>query len=399
MLTPETRAAIAADAAELAAIRQDIHAHPELGMTETRTAGVVAERLRAWGIPFTEGVGGTGLVATIKGRNPGQRAIGIRCDMDALAIPEQTGAAHASTIPGLMHACGHDGHTAMLLGAAKQLAANPDFSGTVNLIFQPGEEGCGGAEAMLDDGLFERFPCDAVYGMHNWPGLPLGRFALRPGPMMAAGGRWYITVTGTGGHGGATPHLSTDVTVAQAQIVMALQTVVSRNVPPLESAVVSVGSIHGGSEQSSNVMPSEIRLTGTMRCFNRATQDIISARMEALARSTAEAHGCTAVTAFDWFAHALSNTPENTDVAIAAAAAVTGADNVDGNVTPTTGGEDFAYMLERKPGAFIFMGTRADPDAPVQGLHTPRFDFNDDAIPLGVAYWVSLVQQELKLTT
>ena len=383
--------------AELTAIRRDIHAHPEMGMQEVRTAALVAAKLREWGIEATEGVGITGVVATIRGKLPGQRAIGLRADMDALAIPEQTGAAHASTNPGVMHACGHDGHTAMLLGAAKHLAEHRDFAGTVHLIFQPGEEGCGGANAMLDDGLFERFPCDAVYGLHNWPNLAIGRFALRKGPMMAAGGRWHLTFRGTGGHGGATPHLSTDVTIAQANYVMALQTVVSRNVPPLESAVVSVGSINGGSARSANVMPSEIELSGTMRCFNAATQDIISTRMAALAHATAAAHGCTAELSMDWFAHSLVNHDENTDVAIAAASALVGGEQVNANVTPTTGGEDFAYMLEQRPGAFIFMGSRADENAPSPGLHTPQYDFNDEAIPLGVEYWVSLVGQELNM--
>ena len=381
---------------ELTSIRRDIHAHPEMGMEETRTAALVAARLRDWGVEVTEGVGRTGVVGTVRGRRPGQRSIGLRADMDALAIPEATGVAYASTNPGVMHACGHDGHTALLLGAARMLAESRDFAGTVHLIFQPGEEGRGGAEAMLADGLFTRFPCDAIYGMHNWPMLPVGRFAIRPGPMMAAGGRWYVTFRGTGGHGGATPHLATDVTVAQAQYVMALQTIVSRNVSPLESAVISVGSVHGGSDESSNVMPSEIALTGTMRCFNRATQDIIQTRMETLARTVAEGLGCTAEVKLDWFAHALANNPENTEVAVAAASALVGAEQVNPNVTPTTGGEDFAYMLEQRPGAFIFMGGGSE-DRPAHGLHTPRYDFNDAAIPLGVGYWMSVVRQELDL--
>ena len=381
---------------ELTSIRRDIHAHPEMGMEETRTAALVAARLRDWGVEVTEGVGRTGVVGTVRGRRPGQRSIGLRADMDALAIPEATGVAYASTNPGVMHACGHDGHTAMLLGAARMLAESRDFAGTVHLIFQPGEEGRGGAEAMLADGLFTRFPCDAIYGMHNWPMLPVGRFAIRPGQMMAAGGRWYVTFRGTGGHGGATPHLATDVTVAQAQYVMALQTIVSRNVSPLESAVISVGSVHGGSDESSNVMPSEIALTGTMRCFNRATQDIIQTRMETLARTVAEGLGCTAEVKLDWFAHALANNPENTEVAVAAASALVGAEQVNPNVTPTMGGEDFAYMLEQRPGAFIFMGGGSE-DRPAHGLHTPRYDFNDAAIPLGVGYWMSVVRQELDL--
>ena len=237
-------------------------------MDEHRTAALVAETLRGWGVPVTENVGKLGVVGTIRGSLPGQRAIGLRADRDALTIAEQTGLPYASANAGLMHACGHDGHTAMLLGAAKVLAAHRDFAGTVHVIFQPAEEGRGGAAAMIADGLFERFPCDAVYGMHNMPGIAEGRFALCKGPMMAAAGRWVVTFRGTGGHGGATPHLATDATIAQAQFVMGLQTVVSRSVAPSETAVISVGSIHGGSAEASNVMPAEVEVTGTMRCFN-----------------------------------------------------------------------------------------------------------------------------------
>ncbi len=268
MLDTSIRDAIAAAHPELTAIRRDIHAHPELGMDEHRTAALVAETLRGWGVPVTENVGKLGVVGTIRGSLPGQRAIGLRADMDALTIAEQTGLPYASANAGLMHACGHDGHTAMLLGAAKVLAAHRDFAGTVHVIFQPAEEGRGGAAAMIADGLFERFPCDAVYGMHNMPGIAEGRFALCKGPMMAAAGRWVVTFRETGGHGGATPHLATDATIAQAQFVMGLQTVVSRSVAPSETAVISVGSIHGGSAEASNVMPAEVEVTGTMRCFN-----------------------------------------------------------------------------------------------------------------------------------
>jgi amidohydrolase len=388
------------DHAELTAIRQDIHAHPEMGLEEVRTAALVAAKLREWGVEVTEGVGGTGVVGVVRGTKPvgasnRSSAIGLRADMDALAIPEQTGVAYASTNPGIMHACGHDGHTTMLLGAAKYLARNRDFAGTVNLIFQPAEEGRGGAIAMLKDGLFDRFPCDAVYGLHNMPGYDEGKFAIRKGPMMAGGGKWRVVFHGTGGHGGATPHKATDVTIALAQYIMALQTVVSRNISPLETAVISVGSIHGGSNQSSNVMPSEVEVTGTMRYFNQETKDIIDRRMNDLAHAMAAANGCTAEVEMSWFATPLANASEQTDIAINAAQTLVGAPNVT-TATPTTGGEDFAYMMEQRPGAFIFLGNGVtSADGKIHQVHTPHYNFNDAIIPTGAAYWVSVVQQEL----
>ena len=283
----------------------------------------------------------------------------------------------------------------MLLGAAKYLARNRDFAGTVNLIFQPAEEGRGGAIAMLKDGLFERFPCDAIYGLHNMPGYEAGKFAIRKGAMMAGGGKWQVIFRGTGGHGGATPHKATDVTIALAQYIMALQTIVSRNVSPLETAVISVGSIHGGSNQSSNVMPSEVEITGTMRHFNKETKEIIDRRMRDLAHAMAAANGCTAEVDLGWFATPLTNQDEQTDTAIAAATALVGGSNVMPNITPTTGGEDFAYMMEQRPGAFIFLGNGVNPDGSTHQVHTPHYNFNDAIIPTGAAYWVSVVQQEL----
>ena len=397
MSTDTLRDTIASYHADLTAIRRDIHAHPEMGMEEVRTAALVAAKLREWGIDTTEGVGRTGVVGTIRGTLPGQRSIGLRADMDALAIPEATGLPYASTNHGVMHACGHDGHTTMLLGAARYLAEHRDFAGTVQLIFQPAEEGRGGAVAMLDDGLFERFPCDAVYGMHTMPGLPVGQFALRKGPLLAASGRWNVVFKGTGGHGGATPHLSTDVTIVTAQYIQAIQTIVSRNVAPLEAAVVSVGSIHGGSNQSSNVMPAEIEITGTMRCFNDSVQAIIDEKMASLAHAFAAANGCTAEITLRWGTTTLVNHPDNTDVATAAASAIVGGGQVNDNMPPITGGEDFAFMLEKRPGAFIFVGNGSAETGRTPGLHTPLFNFNDDTTPIGVAYWVSLVQQELNL--
>ncbi len=382
---------------ELTAIRRDIHAHPEMGLEEVRTAALVAAKLREWGIEVTEGVGGTGVVGTIRGTLPGQRAIGLRADMDALAIHEATGAPHASVNAGTMHACGHDGHTAMLLGAARHLAATRDFSGTVQLIFQPAEEGRGGARRMLADGLFDRFPVDAVYGMHNVPGLPVGQFAIRTGPYLAASSKWTATFRGSGGHGGASPHLAADLSVVQAHYVLALQTIVGRDVPPLETAVISVGHIAGGSAEAINVMPSELALSGTARCFTPEVQAVIDRRMAELAHGLAALHGASATFSISWGTTPLVNHPEQTVVAASAAKTLVGEAAVNTNATPITGGEDFAFMLDAKPGAFIFIGNGTGPDGVAHGLHTPKYDFNDEVIPLGAAWWVRVVEQELSL--
>ena len=384
--------------AELTSIRRDIHAHPETAFEEKRTAAVVAEKLRSWGIEVVEGVGKTGVVGTIVGNLAGQRAIGLRADMDALNILEQNKFAHVSQNTGKMHACGHDGHTTMLLGAARYLAEHRDFGGTVHLIFQPAEEGMGGARTMIAEGLFERFPCDVVYGMHNMPGIPAGQFAIRPGPMMAAGDRWEVTFRGTGGHGGMTPHLSTDVTVVQAHFVLALQTIVGRNIAAVEPAVISVGYIGGGARRSANVMPAEIIISGTSRSYSEATRDIIERRMRELATTLAAAHGCSAAVDFHRLGKALVNHAEQTEVAIKAAASLVGGGKVDGNTKPITAGEDFTEMLLRKPGAFMFIGNGVDAEGGAHGLHTPKFEFNDDILTLGASYWVSLVREELATT-
>jgi hippurate hydrolase len=380
---------------ELIRIRRDIHAHPETSFEETRTAAIVAEKLRGWGLDVTEGVGRTGVVGTLKGRRPGNRAVGLRADMDALNIVEQTGLPHASTIPGKMHACGHDGHTTMLLGAARYLAETPDFAGQVHFIFQPAEEAGGGAARMVEDGLFDRFPCDAVYGMHNGPGMPAGRFRLRPGPMMAAVDFFTVTFRGTGGHGGSTPHLATDTTIAQAHFVLALQNVIGRNVPALEPAVVSIGSIQGGSPSSPNVIPAEVTIRGTVRTFSETIRDTLERRMRELANAHAAAQGCTAEVIYDRLCQALVNHPDQTAIATRAAVSLVGQGSVEGNAQPITGGEDFSDMLRVKPGAFIFIGNGVAADGSHHPVHTPRYDFNDDIIPLGAAYWVSLVREEL----
>ena len=379
---------------DLAAIRQDIHAHPELGMEETRTAALVAKELRALGIEVTEGVGKLGVVGTIRGSRAGNRSIGLRADMDALQITEQTGKPYASTNTGVMHACGHDGHTTMLLGAARWLAQHRDFAGTVHLIFQPAEEGRGGAKAMLEDGLFDRFPCDAVYGLHNAPRLPFGVFGTRPGPALAASDRFIVTFRGTGGHGGSTPHLATDVTVVQAHFVLALQTIIGRNVAAVDSAVLSVGSIQGGSPISPNVMPSELTITGTARSYTPAVRDLLERRIKELAQGLAASYGCTAEATYRRGVPATVNHPDQTDLARRAAGTVV-EENAVTTIPPVTGAEDFALMLEARPGAFMFLGAGTGPEGRSPEVHTPLYDFNDDIIPLGVAYWVGVVDQEL----
>ncbi|MBK1657719.1 M20 aminoacylase family protein [Paracraurococcus ruber] len=386
---------VAAWQAELTAIRRDIHAHPEMGMEEHRTAALVAAELRRLGIAVTEGVGRLGVVGTVQGSRPGQRVIGLRADMDALRIEEATGLPHASTNPGVMHACGHDGHTAMLLGAARWLAAHRDFAGTVHLIFQPAEEGRGGARAMIEDGLFDRFPCDAVYGLHNTPDLPAGQFCIRPGAALAAADRFEVTFRGTGGHGGAAPHLSTDLTVVQAHFVLGLQTIIGRNVPAKDAAVLSVGSIQGGSPGSANVMPAALTLTGTARSYDPDVRDLLERRIAELAQGLAALHGATAEVAYRRGAPALVNHAAQTDLAIAAAVGVVGQGAVDPSHPPVMGAEDFALMLQARPGAFMFIGGATPGGGVAAGLHTPHFDFNDAIIPLGIAYWAGVVDQEL----
>jgi amidohydrolase len=386
---------IARHRADFVSIRRDIHAHPELGFEENRTAALVAEQLRTWGIETHEGVGRTGVVGVIKGRHGGDRAIGLRADLDALAMTETTGVDYASRTRGKMHACGHDGHATMLLGAARYLAENPDFSGRVHLIFQPSEENVQGALAMIDDGLFDRFPCASIYGMHNTAGMAQGHFATGLGAMQAAGDFWWVTFRGVGGHGGLAPHRTTDITYAQAHFVLGLQGIVGRNIAPLDTAVISIGYIAAGRPESPNVVPSELTLAGTARSYTDEVRDTIERRISELAQATAQAWGCRAEAEYTRGCCALINRPAQVEIAIAAATAVVGAANVDGKLRPTTGSEDFAELSRIVPGAFMRIGNGASADGSFHAPHTTGYDFNDEVIPDGIAYWVNVVRQEL----
>ena len=380
--------------AELIAIRHDIHKHPETAFEEVRTADVVAEKLTAWGIEIHRGLATTGVVGTLRGKRPGQKVIGLRADMDALHLQEKNGFEHRSVHDGKMHACGHDGHTTMLLGAARQLAADPDFAGTVHFIFQPAEEGLGGARVMIEEGLFDLFPCDAVYGMHNMPGLPTGHFAIRSGPMLAASDSWTAVFHGTGGHGSA-PDRGTDPTMPAAAFVLAVQGIIGRNVAPLDTAVLSVGHLAGGSFGSPNVIPSEVMVRGTARSYRPAVRDLLDRRMGEVARATAEAWGCRVDYTYQRRYPPLVNNRDKTDVALAAARATVGETHVDPNTPPITGAEDFAFMLEKKPGAYIMIGNGVDSQGGCHYVHTPHYDFNDEILVTGAAYWLNVVREEL----
>ena len=388
---------ILAHQAQLQEIRRDLHAHPELCYEEQRTADVVAAKLTEWGIPIVRGLGVTGVVGIVKnGSSP--RAIGLRADMDALPMQEINGFAHASRHPGKMHACGHDGHTAMLLGAAHHLAQHRNFDGTVYLIFQPAEEGGGGARRMMDDGLFEQFPMEAVYGMHNWPGIPEGHFGVVAGPMMASSNEFRVTVRGKGAHA-AQPHRGIDPVMVAVQVAQAWQTIVSREKNPLESAVLSITQIHAGS--ATNVIPDTAELVGTVRTFSTGVLDLIQRRMEEIASGVAAAFNASVEFNFKRNYPPLINHPEQTAFAIEAMRAVVGADRVDTKVEPTMGAEDFAFMLQEKPGCYVFIGNgegahRAGGHGlgPCQ-LHNTSYDFNDNLLPIGASYWVRLVEMSL----
>ncbi len=374
---------------EIAGWRRELHRNPELLYDTHRTAGFVADKLREFGVDdITTGIGRTGVVGVIKGRRSGSgRVLGLRADMDALPITEETGAEHASQTPGKMHACGHDGHTAMLLGAAKYLAETRNFDGTVVVIFQPAEEGGAGAKAMIEDGLITRWGIDEIYGMHNLPGLPVGEFSMCKGAIMAATDTFEITIEGRGGHA-AKPNETIDPIVAGSHVVAALQSIASRNADPLESAVVSVTQFHAGS--AFNVIPQSAVLRGTIRTLKEEVRDMAETRLKAVAGSVAEAFGATARISFRRGYPVTVNHDAQTEFAATVASLIAGEDRVDTATAPMMGGEDFAYMLQERPGAFIFAGNGAS-----AGLHHPKYDFNDDLIPVGCSYWVKLVETAL----
>jgi hippurate hydrolase len=376
---------------DMTAWRRDLHAHPETAFEERRTGAFVAQKLKEFGFDAVhEGLAGTGVVGTLRGRRPGSRAIGLRADMDALPILEQNDFAHRSAHDGKMHACGHDGHTTMLLGAARYLAETRNFAGTVHLIFQPAEENEGGGRVMVEQGLFEKFPVEAVYGMHNMPGLAVGSFAVKPGPMMAAFDIFEITVAGRGAHA-ALPHQGIDPVVVAAEIVGALQTIASRTTDPLESAVVSVTQIHGG--DAWNVIPERVVLRGTARAFRPEVQDAIEAGIRRLAGGIAEAHGASAAVHYERRYPPTINSAAEAEQAARVAAEVAGDARVERAPIPMMGAEDFAFMLQKKPGAYVWLGNGDGAGGCM--LHNPRYDFNDAILSVGASYWVRLAETVL----
>ena len=374
--------------AEITAWRRDIHAHPELQYDVHRTAASVADKLRSFGCDeVVGGIGRTGVVGVIRGRKASHRVIGLRADMDALPIEEATNLPYKSTVPGKMHACGHDGHTAMLLGAAKYLADTRNFAGAAVVIFQPAEEGGAGARAMMQDGLFERFGIQEVFGMHNYPGLPVGEFAIRTGPMMASTDSITIDIEGVGGHA-AWPHAGVDTVLVGAQIVSQLQSIVARNVDPLQAAVISICVFNAG--QTENVIPQHAQLRGTARSLTPEVRELLERRVRAVAEGTAQAYGAKAKLTYKTGYPVLVNEERRTAFAAAVAGEIAGKDNVAVDWKPLMGAEDFAYMLQERPGAFIYLG-----NGDSAGLHHPKYDFNDEAIPIGTSYWVRLAETAL----
>jgi amidohydrolase len=371
--------------------RHDLHAHPETAFEERRTSAFVAAKLREFGLDAVdEGLAGTGVVGTLKGRRPGSRAIGLRADMDALPIAEKNDFAHRSTHDGKMHACGHDGHTTMLLGAARYLAETRNFAGTVHFIFQPAEENEGGGRVMVEQGLFEKFPVEAVYGMHNFPGIPVGKFAVKPGPMMAAFDIFEITVTGRGAHA-AMPHEGIDPVVVAAEIVGALQTIASRATDPADAVVVSVTQIHGG--DAWNVIPEQVVLRGTTRSFRPEVQEAVEPAIRRIAEGIAAAHGARVALRYERRYPPTVNSAAEAEQAARIAAEIAGEANVDRAPVPCMGAEDFAFMLQKKPGAYVWLGNGDGAGGCM--LHNPRYDFNDAILPIGASYWVRLAETVL----
>ena len=379
-------------ASEFVTVRQTIHQNPELGFEEHQTSALVAERLTAFGYRVERGLGGTGVVGQLQ-RGSGTRSIGIRADMDALPIEEKTGLAYRSNRPGIMHACGHDGHTAMLLGAAKYLAEQGDFSGTLNLIFQPAEEGMGGAVRMMDDGLFDKYPCDSIYAMHNAPGRPQGELLFRTGAAMASSDYATITLHGVGGHG-AMPHTAKDPIVAAASIVMALPTIVARNVAPQEMGIITVGAIHAGN--ANNVIPQTATLEISMRALQRETRALLEQRLKAVVNAQAESYGVRAEIDFRPGYAVLVNTPEETDFARGVAVALVGEQHVVKQAPAVPASEDFAFMLEKRPGCYLNIGNGRGDEHGACMVHNPGYDFNDSNLPIGAAYWAMLTESYLR---
>src|SRR5689334_856091 len=375
--------------ADITEWRRDLHMHPELQYDVQRTAGSVAEKLRAFGCDeVVTGLGRTGVVGVIRGKKSGSaKTIGLRADMDALPIEEANDLPYKSTVPGKMHACGHDGHTAMLLGAARYLAETRNFSGTAVVIFQPAEEGGAGGKLMVDDGLMDRFGINEVYGMHNYPGMPVGTFGIRPGPMMAAADSLTIDVEGVGAHA-ARPHLGIDTVLVGAQIINALQSVVSRNVDPLKSAVVSICMFRAGN--ADNVIPQTVQLRGTARSLPPEVRDLLETRLPVAVESTAQAYGAKAKLIYRRGYPVLVNHEQQTEFAASVAGEIAGPDKINTSLPPMMGAEDFSYMLNARPGAFIWIGNGES-----AGLHHPSYNFNDEAIPFGTSYWVKLIETAL----
>jgi hippurate hydrolase len=379
---------------ELKALRRDIHAHPELAFEESSTAGIVAERLKGWGIEVHTGLAKTGVVGTIKGKKQGGRAIGLRADMDCLPIDESNTFEHKSKNKGRMHACGHDGHTTMLLGTARYLAETRNFEGTAYVIFQPAEEGGGGGQVMVKEGLFERFPASEVYAIHNYPGLPAGTMAVRAGPVMAATDEVELIVRGRGGHA-AFPHLTVDPVVVAAHVITALQTIASRSVDPVDAVVLSLCSMQTSQTGAFNVIPDSVRLLGTVRTFKPQTRDLAEKRIGEMARKVAEAFGAAAEVRYTRGYPATVNSAAEAQFAARVGERVFGKDKVITAFDPVMGGEDFSYMLEARPGAYVFLGQGGGPGACF--LHNPNYDFNDEVIPLGAGYLAALVEEALPL--
>lgn len=384
------RAALTNAMPELTAIRHDLHAHPELGLEEVRTSELIARHLESYGYKVTRGLAKTGLVATLS-NGTGRRSVGIRADIDALPILEETGLPYASKTPGLMHACGHDGHTTMLLGAARAIAERRNFDGTVHLIFQPAEENFGGARIMVEEGLFDRFPCDAVFALHNEPALPFGQFYFREGAIMAAVDEATITVNGRGGHG-AEPQETADPIVAGASIVMALQTIVSRNIHPLDPTVVTVGSFHGGT--ASNIIPGRAEIVVGIRSFDADVRDELERRIRLIAERQAESYAMTATVDYLRSYDATINHKHETDLLRDIAIRFAGAEKVMDLPRPFMGSEDFAYMLKERPGSYFFLGAKTSESDPQ--LHHPGYNFNDDLLPVGAAFWTEVAESYLK---